>query len=67
MNNTVGSSSQRRSLWQIFRTPFWVGVLSAVGLVSALLGDGWMDAVSWIGLAIPVVLCARYTWGRTDS
>jgi hypothetical protein len=45
-----------RSFWQIFAAPVLIGVLSVVGLVAALVGDGWWDGVSWLTLAIPVLL-----------
>jgi hypothetical protein len=46
----------RQTVRQIFVWPALIGVLSTVGLLSALLGDGIWDGVSWIVLAIPVVL-----------
>jgi len=46
----------RRTLGQIFAAPLAVGVLSTVGLLSALIGDGWWDVVSWLSLALPVLL-----------
>ena len=39
-----------------FTLPLLIGLLSAVGLFSALLGDGAWDAVAWLGLGIPAVL-----------
>ncbi|HVV42026.1 MAG TPA: hypothetical protein VHC94_13295 [Nitrobacter sp.] len=47
---------RRKTLWQIFRWPAVVAILSTVGLLSALLGDGIWDGLSWILLAIPVAL-----------
>ena len=46
----------RRTLGQIFAGPIMVGALSIVGLLAALIGDGWWDAVSWLSLALPVLL-----------
>jgi len=43
------------SLRAIFFVPLVIAVLSSVGLVSALTGDGWRDALSWLGLAAPVL------------
>lgn len=40
-----------RSLWGV---PILLGVLTLIGLVSALLGDGIWDAVSALALAAPV-------------
>ncbi|BAU74058.1 hypothetical protein [Metapseudomonas furukawaii] len=39
-----------------FALPTLIGLLSAAGLFSALLGDGGWDAVAWLGLGIPAVL-----------
>jgi hypothetical protein len=45
-----------QSVRDIFRWPAVIGVLNTVGLLSALLGDGIWDGLSWVVLAIPVVL-----------
>lgn len=42
--------------WRIFRWPLLIGIMSVVGLVSALVGDGWYDALSWVCLGACVVL-----------
>lgn len=39
-----------------FALPTLIGLLSAAGLFSALLGDGGWDAVAWLGLGIPAML-----------
>ena len=46
------------SHWQVFRWP--LAVLSAGGLISALVADGAWDAVSWFGLGLPVAVCAWF-------
>ncbi|TQJ96024.1 hypothetical protein FBY20_2797 [Achromobacter sp. SLBN-14] len=38
----------------MFRVPIWLGVASVVGLVSALLGDGVWDGVSWLAIFAPI-------------
>jgi hypothetical protein len=38
--------------------PILLGVLTAVGLVAGLLGDGWWDAVAVAGLGVPVAVGA---------
>lgn len=58
----VQKRSGRKSLWQIFRAPTWLGVLSLIGLIAALVGDGWYDTLSWLGLGIPVALTIWYGW-----
>lgn len=42
-----------------FAWPAIIAVLSAIGLVSALVGDGILDAVSWATLAVPA---AAFGW-----
>ncbi|RZI93053.1 MAG: hypothetical protein EOP39_31780 [Rubrivivax sp.] len=37
--------------------PIFMGVLSAVGLLAALLGNGPWDWVSWVALGIPALAC----------
>lgn len=44
-----------RSLWVIFRWPLFLGLISIVGLVAALVGDGLWDVLSWITLGIPAL------------
>ena len=46
----------RRTLQQIFALPILIGILSTVGLISALVGDGWWDGLSWASLSLPVLL-----------
>ena len=45
-----------RTLQQIFALPILIGILSTVGLIAALVGDGWWDGLSWATLALPVLL-----------
>jgi uncharacterized membrane protein YjjP (DUF1212 family) len=40
--------STNLNAWRIFRWPLTVGIASVAGLVSALVGDGWYDVVSWL-------------------
>src|SRR5690606_41970752 len=42
-----------RQTWQI---PVLVAAATTVGLIAALVGDGWHDSVSWAALAVPVGL-----------
>jgi hypothetical protein len=51
-------TSRRQSLAAIFAAPLMIGALGAIGLVSALTGDGWRDAVAWAGLGSPIVAVA---------
>ncbi len=55
---------RRQTLGQIFAVPALIGVLSGVGLLSALVGDGVWDGLSWLTLGVPVALCAYFTLRR---
>jgi cation transport ATPase len=54
------SQRARRSFWQVFGVPIVLGAVSIVGLIAALVGNGFYDAVSWITLSIPVIVIAKY-------
>jgi hypothetical protein len=42
----------------IFAWPTAIFLLGLLGLVSALTGDGWRDALSWLALGAPVAAVA---------
>jgi hypothetical protein len=46
-------------LWRIFAVPLALAIVSVIGLVAALTGDGWRDWISWATLALPV---AAFVW-----
>jgi hypothetical protein len=58
---------RQRSTWSIYRSPFWLGVVIAAGLASALLGDGWWDYLSWTFLVIPILLFVYFVVTRTRT
>lgn len=39
-----------------FLLPSLLAVLSAVGLITALLGESWWDSLAWVGLGLPALL-----------
>jgi len=43
-----------------FIAPAWIALASVVGLVSALIGDGLLDLISWLVFTalIALVVCA---------
>jgi hypothetical protein len=47
------SGKQGNSVREIFVWPLAVALLSTLGLITALTGDGWRDALSWVGRARP--------------
>lgn len=46
-------------LWDI---PILVGVLSAIGLIAALVDEGVGDIVGWVTLAVPVAAVGLCLW-----
>lgn len=56
---------RRQSSGQIFAVPIVIGVLSVIGLIAALVGDGIWDGVSWLTLVIPIVLCGYFFLKRS--
>lgn len=49
-----------RTLAQIFYLPALFAAITTIGLLSALLGDGAWDALSWVTLACPIVATIYY-------
>jgi len=43
----------------IFAVPALTGAISLAGLIAALTGDGWRDALSWAALIVPL---AAFGW-----
>jgi hypothetical protein len=60
-------NGQSRSLWAVFRWPAVLLVVSAAGLLAALLGDGAWDAFSWAALAVPVAIGLRALFRASRS
>lgn len=51
-------------LLRLWGWPIVLGVLSATGLVTALVSDSWGDWWSWIGLGVPMAAIAWYSLRR---
>ncbi|MCY1271379.1 hypothetical protein D9M68_288490 [compost metagenome] len=47
---------KRRNLRRVFAAPALLALLGFAGLFAALLGDGWWDALAWLGLGLPALL-----------
>lgn len=55
-------------LLKLWAWPVVLALLSASGLVSALVSDGWGDAWSWFALGLPVAVMAWFgLWTRSSS
>ena len=46
---------------RLWRWPAVLGALTASGLVSALVSDGWGDAWSWVSLGVPVAVMTAFS------
>jgi hypothetical protein len=57
--NTI--AKWRAGLW---RVPILLGLFSVAGLLSALIGDGVWDALSWAALGIPTAIGIWYALRR---
>ena len=60
---SVDLQQTRRGWKQVFGVPILLGVLSAVGLTSALLGDDIWNALSWLTLGVPCAIIVWYWFG----
>lgn len=49
-------SRQRARLWRTYRAPSLLATLTLAGLVSALIGDGPLDLLSWLSLGALITL-----------
>lgn len=49
-------SNKVQSTWEIFFWPLVLNIIGLLGLIAALLGDGWLDLLSWLCLGAAVVL-----------
>ena len=56
-----------RTRTQIWAMPVLLAVLTLIGLVAALLGDGVWDLVSAVTLGAPVAVGAWYGLRRTPA
>jgi len=56
---TAPLKSGHRSAIRIFTWPLVIALASLIGLVSALVGDGLFDIVSWILLGGVIMLLAE--------
>ncbi len=43
-----------------FGIPIVLALISAAALVAGLLGDGVVDVIAWVGLAVPLIVIALY-------
>ncbi|MBN9557024.1 MAG: hypothetical protein J0I26_05780 [Alphaproteobacteria bacterium] len=50
-----------RTLRQIFVWPLVIGLVTTIGLIAALVGDGVWDRLSWAALSLPVIAAGWFS------
>jgi hypothetical protein len=55
------------STMRLWGWPLALGLLSASGLLTALVSDHWGDVWSWLGLGLPVAVMSWYARPRAAS
>ncbi|HUO00836.1 MAG TPA: hypothetical protein VMU69_31960 [Bradyrhizobium sp.] len=56
----MSKNLRQRTLTRIFFLPAIFAAITTIGLLSALLGDGVWDALSWVTLACPIAATAYF-------
>lgn len=57
-------SSQRPPWLRVFGAPIVIGVLSLIGLLSALLAGDFGRYFSWFGVGAPIAIAAWAYWRK---
>lgn len=56
MNRPIPPPPPPGQFLRVFGAPLALAVLSLIGLLSALIGDGAFDTLSWLTLAAPIAV-----------
>jgi hypothetical protein len=54
------ASERQRRLRRVFGIPVLLAVATMIGLVAALVGQGFWHLLAWTLLSIPIAVAARY-------
>ena len=55
----------REVVWKLWGWPLVLGLLTVVGLISALFSDGGAgDWLAWLTLGVPAAGCLWWSWMR---
>lgn len=60
MSSQPRSCAPSRPRVYVWRAPTFLGTLTCFGLLSALLGSGTWNVVSWIAMATPLLVGAGF-------
>jgi len=65
---SIFTQKPSQSIWQIYRWPVLVNGIGLLGLLAALIGNGWMDVLSWLCLGgIVVLMIYAYSNPKGDA
>ncbi len=64
---TRKSHKTSQSAWRIYFWPLVINCVCLLGLVSALIGNGWLDLLSWACLGGSVALLIYASFGTVDK
>ena len=64
--NMSANISAKRPV-RVWTAPIILGVLTSVGLISALVSDDAGDVLAWVTLAAPVLVCCWYAPRRSRN
>ena len=67
MTTPAPTRQGRQSLGTIFLVPAILAALSCAGLVSALVGDGVWDGLSWLTLSVPIAVAVWCVFRRRKA
>jgi hypothetical protein len=56
----MSAREMQRKPSQTWTWPIFLALTSAIGLISALVANGWADVLSWFGLGLPVVVACVF-------
>lgn len=54
------ATSARKQMIKLWGMPIILGVLTMVGLISAILGVGFWHYISWLTLSVPLYYSFKY-------
>lgn len=57
----------KSAVWRVWAWPVALALLTAIGLLSALLADGWGDVLSWCCLTVPLAVAGWHLIKPAES
>lgn len=67
MRREISRKEPVGSFWFVWRMPLLMAVVTASGLLAALLGAGSWRVLAWVALALPLVIGAWFAIWSNDA